>query len=649
MAVGKRLIARLIVFALALFAAAGVASAETRWTMVRSGTLTVIGDQSANTLRDIAIKIEQFRNVVGSSIHDANRPLPLPTVVFVFGQRKSLDAVAPLYNGKPTDIGGYFGASPLSNYIVLSLEGFEESWQIAFHEYTHLLVNNAVRSMPVWLSEGLAEYFSSYKLMDGGKTAYIGAPLEGRTAMLRDGYVALSQIIAVDRASPMYNEGVRRSIFYAESWALTHYLLTAAPNGGEGINKYVLAISEGREPEAAFEEAFGMTTAQCDRELRQYVRKPTFTAMRYRFTDRVAIPLLSAPQALSASEVDAWVGDAQRRVRRIDEAAVRIERAAAAEPQSPTTQWALGLLRLEQERQSEGLEALQRAAELSPDDFMTQFAYGVSLLREARNHDEPAVTAASAALARAIRRNAASSEAFSWLAYAQMLSRTTLSEARASIERAIALSPGRIDYRLRYADIAVLLGEIEDARALLTKIAAIKTDSLSASAAAKRLDAIAASQRRRASRPASDRLSDPGSGRVPDPGSGAVPDPRGRSVETPGIEQPNPTRPHGSRLLLRDVGPDEQRRFGALTAVDCASTEVRFTVTTANGVVVAAARRMEDVELIAYLAVKDFALSCGVQREPAPVYLTWRPGPTATVGVVGTAVAVEFLPKDYVP
>ena len=63
----------------ALVLVAGMASAETRWTLVRSETLTVVGDQSPRTLRRVADEIEQFREVVGQLIGTAR-------VVRDFGQ-----------------------------------------------------------------------------------------------------------------------------------------------------------------------------------------------------------------------------------------------------------------------------------------------------------------------------------------------------------------------------------------------------------------------------------------------------------------------------------------------------------------------------------------------------------------------------------
>src|SRR5262245_5610558 len=232
----------LCVVAAVLFATR--ASADTRWTILPNAALTVVGDQSPATLRDVDRQIEQFRQVVGGLIKNADRPLSGPTVVFVVGSRKSLQSLLPLYKGKPANLAGYFSQGQDTNYIVMTLEGFDESAAIAFHEYTHLLLRNAVQSLPLWLNEGLAEYYSTYRLLERGKAAVIGRALPEHVLLLRQRYLPIAQLVDVDPSWPMYDEGERRSIFYAESWAPAHYLMVARANGGAAMNAYVAAVAE---------------------------------------------------------------------------------------------------------------------------------------------------------------------------------------------------------------------------------------------------------------------------------------------------------------------------------------------------------------------------------------------------------------------
>jgi tetratricopeptide (TPR) repeat protein len=77
----------------------------------------------------------------------------------------------------------------------------------------------------VWFNEGLAEYYSTFTPAANGKTAMLGRPIARHVLLLRERFLPIADLIAVDHGSPLYNEGERASIFYAESWALLHYLL----------------------------------------------------------------------------------------------------------------------------------------------------------------------------------------------------------------------------------------------------------------------------------------------------------------------------------------------------------------------------------------------------------------------------------------
>jgi tetratricopeptide (TPR) repeat protein len=628
----KALLAAVALAALATPAAA----AEPRWTMVRTPSLTVIGDQSPNALRDVAVQIEQFRSVVAGLIHNADRPLSLPTIVFVVGDRKAMQPFVPLYNGKPMEVSGYFQGGADANVMLLSLQGFDEAASVIFHEYTHLLVRNAVRSIPTWLNEGLAEYYSGYTLEGGGKAAVIGRPLAHHVLLLRERYMPLAELLAVDRESPLYNEGSKRSIFYAESWALTHYAMTQMPDGPAAVNRYSALIAEGMAPNDAFREAFGSTPVAFDKQLRTYVRQLLFNARRVEFTDRMTVPAPGPPRTMTAGEANAWLGDLQRRVHREVEAKARIEGAMTADPSAPIAHAALGLLRLTEQREDDGIDALRRAAEMAPDDFLTQFLHGAWQLRVDDARAEPAaVASATAALKRAVAINPHSSDAYGWLAYAQMLTEASLPEARASIERAVELAPGRIDYRLRWADIRILQGAYDEAKTLLTRIAAVTVDPDAASGAKLRLERLASYDEAEAAR-RSARL---------DAASGSAPS---RSIETPGID---PSKPPDAevRLVLRKVGDGEERAYGLLVTIECTRGEVRFHVRSGDRTVTAAAKRMEDVELTQFLNEKDFTIACGARTQPETVYLTWRRDATPVAGRVGVAVSLEFLPRQYVP
>jgi tetratricopeptide (TPR) repeat protein len=478
-------------------AAAPAFAADGRWTLLRTQDLTVVGDQPADTLRDIASRLERFRIGISGLIPNADRPLPVPAVVFVFGTRKAMQPFLPLTkSGRPAPLGGYFQRDADVNYIALGLEGFDETLPVVFHEYTHLLVRNAVRSVPVWLNEGLAEYYSTFNVTPDGTTAEAGRPIVPHVQLLRERYMPIAELIAVDAGSQLYDEAARRSIFYAESWALIHYLMVEVPDGPAQINRYVGEVARGRRPADAFFDAFGATPDKFDEQLRQYVTHPTFRWRKINLHDRVQTDVTDRGRALSAGEADAWLGDLQRRIHRVRDAGNRIESAIRADGKAAITHLALGLLRIEEGRVGESWPLLEQAVAIAPDDFMTQYAYGASLLREVAQvdgqlADATALAHSQAALKAATTINPYASEAWSWLAYSFMLDDDQLEKAEEAINRAIELAPGRLEYRLRWADISILRGHIADARRLLTELAAVTTDRNVAERAQQRLDAIA--------------------------------------------------------------------------------------------------------------------------------------------------------------
>jgi tetratricopeptide (TPR) repeat protein len=638
-----------IVAALMLTAAvAGGRAAERPWTLIRGEHATIVGRQSAKTLRDVAFQIEQFRAVVGALIPNARRPLPLPTVVYVFDTSKDMLPFVPIYNGKPTSLGGYFHHDSEVNYIALDLEGFAESARIVYHEYTHLLLENATGSIPAWLNEGLAEYYSTYSLAGNGKKADIGLAVARHVAQLRERFIPLSELIAVDHSSALYNEGDRRSIFYAESWALTHYLMIEMPEGPKAINAYATAIARGQRPDDAFVTAFGMTPAAFEKTLRAYVRQMTFRAVEYTFPERIEVEAFGKEENIPVEETGAWLGDLQRRIRRVDEAAVRIEASAKAAPAAAMPNLALALLRTSQSRAAEARPAFERAAARAPDDFLVQYTYGVTLLRE--HHAQGAagksedIDRARAVLTRAAAINPNSSEAFAWLAYAEMVSDNRLPQARAAIARAIELAPGRLDYHLRSADISVLDDKLNEATAQLTQLARVTTDTSIADAAKARLAQIDEHKSRVAARAAAMQAA---------AASAAAAFAEANARRGPDApDEPREPEPEPRSFRMRTVQRNEQRAYGELAQIDCAGGRVRFHLKVGSRDIVATAASMDAVTLTNFTGAKDFAIACG-RREPADtVYMTWRlatPREENGSTIVGVAIAVEFVPRGYTP
>jgi hypothetical protein len=203
---------------------AGAASGES-WTSVRTRNLFLISNANPGELRQVSAWLELFHDafsrLTGKRMFDSS----IPTVGVVFRSDKDFTPFKPLFQGKPAEVAGYFQPGNDVNYIAISLElGSGDPLNAAFHEYVHLYVRDNIPQAPLWVNEGLAEFYSTFE-MAGGE-AVVGAPISSYIYLLRNSpLLPISSLLTVNQASAHYHDRDKRGVFYAESWALVHYLM----------------------------------------------------------------------------------------------------------------------------------------------------------------------------------------------------------------------------------------------------------------------------------------------------------------------------------------------------------------------------------------------------------------------------------------
>src|SRR5436190_9517300 len=189
------------------------------WTRVNSKNFTLIGNASEKEIRQVATRLEQFRDVFTRLLSLAKFDSPVPTTVIVF---KSMGSYKPF---NPRNYAGYFQKGPDVNYITLTADARESAFSVIYHEYVHIMLDNTTGNLPAWFNEGLAEYYSTFLIEDDLKV-HVGELIPDHLQTLRQGkFYPLRTLFAVNHDSPEFDEGKKRGIFYAESWALVHYLM----------------------------------------------------------------------------------------------------------------------------------------------------------------------------------------------------------------------------------------------------------------------------------------------------------------------------------------------------------------------------------------------------------------------------------------
>jgi len=207
-----------------LFVAGGDALAKDTWTSVRSQNFHLVGNAPEKEIRQVATRLEQFRHAFSRIFRRARLADSVPTTVVVF---KDQDSYRPF---NPRAGAGYFQPGEDVNYITLAgarRQAEENPFGTIFHEYMHLLVkNNVSANVPAWLNEGLAEFYSTLEVKADGAAVDVGKPIAPHVFYLREQkMLPLRTLFGVDYSSPHYNERSKRGVFYAQSWALVHYLI----------------------------------------------------------------------------------------------------------------------------------------------------------------------------------------------------------------------------------------------------------------------------------------------------------------------------------------------------------------------------------------------------------------------------------------
>src|ERR1700674_5678086 len=158
-------------------------AAEPPWLELHSTHFTVITDAGEKKGREVALRFEQMRTVFASLLAKDRLRLPVPLTILALKNDKAFYQMAPLRQGQPISVPGFFVPGDDQNFIVLNLFE-EESWRAVAHDFAHMLLNYNYPPGEGWFDEGLAEYFGSIRV--DNKQVEIGGDPEIHATVAQD-------------------------------------------------------------------------------------------------------------------------------------------------------------------------------------------------------------------------------------------------------------------------------------------------------------------------------------------------------------------------------------------------------------------------------------------------------------------------------
>lgn len=418
--------------------------AKDTWIGVRTPHLNIISNAGEGATRNVAQRLERF--VDGLAAFAGPRIDPdVPVTVMLFRNDASFAPFRPKRDGRTIDLSGYFQRADDENLIALSLESgtAAEPYRVIFHEYAHALMARSATLWPLWLQEGLADFYSAFQ-SDSRRFALGDWIRDHPRLLLAQRLLPIRELLTVDLNSPTYLES-HQDLFYAQSWLLTHYFM--AGDGGRrraGLDQFIDGISQGLPVDRAFEEAFRINEPTLQEELRRYLTDGRYVGATLAI-QRPAPNVSAAIRTLGDADAEVAQGSLLMRVGRGDEADAYFSRARSLDLHAARLDESQGFLALARGRYEEAAAHLQKAIAQDPNNHLAHYYYAETLRRQQMEQGKLLSADVARAMAEPLRAVVALKpgfvRAYYLLGYAHSVTGDDLGEGARLLETAIRLAP----------------------------------------------------------------------------------------------------------------------------------------------------------------------------------------------------------------
>lgn len=455
----------------------GTASAwvlpDEQWTEIQSSHFSVLTDGGEKAGRDLGQQFEQMRSVFAQLFGTQVRQL-VPLQIIALKNSRQISLYSPLYQGKPVKTVGFYLHSQDHDYIVLDLEA-PNRWETVFHEYAHLLLAGNLPDMPPWFTEGFAEFYSTIQI--DNKHATIGRPPESAMGVLHhESMMPVTALFSIGHDSPVYNDDSDpRSIFYAESWLVVHYLWEN--NEMEQAQRYFQLVRQHVPVAEAVKQAFDLTADQFDRVLQKYSRA-SVEALRVPLREGMEHVSFSANPVTPLSAMTTLAGVHAHQAGYVQQAIKEFQEILGQDPDNAAAHRDLGYIYYYQHDAEAALPHLQKAAEKAPNDWRVHYFWAEMA---AQRNDDALAPEIEKESRRVVELNPDFADGYGLLGFALMVERRN-AEAAAAYQTALKLKPQSEIYALNLAELYTMQGRLDEAKTLFLYLQNSGNDTISTAA-----------------------------------------------------------------------------------------------------------------------------------------------------------------------
>jgi len=357
-------------------------AADEKWLLARSKHFVFVSSADEKRTRSVAAELETLAAALTQVDSTFSAPAATPTRVILFTRRReSRPYFDMLLNRRDADVSGVFvsqreGGSMLINQNY-SWQGGERA---PLHELVHYLMQSGDAHAPLWLEEGIAEYFSNATIRSRSISA--GEPITSHISVLQQrSRIPLADLFAAVRESDLYNRAISQDIFYAESWAIVDWLARISGRNGGDFYDFVHELAHGATVEAALKMRYHRTLRDVDAALTHYSalqRSAWAITLTVPATDtNVTVEPLDRASTLYElghflSGLEELAADAERHYRAALDVNPRHARALAG----------LGNLRAASAKYAEATQFFEKAVAADPNDSEVALSFAEALMQD---------------------------------------------------------------------------------------------------------------------------------------------------------------------------------------------------------------------------------------------------------------------------
>lgn len=442
-------------------------SPKQKWVRVESPRFTVISSGDEVEARDVAANLETLADALARVDHRFAASGSKTRVLFFRRRSDSQPYFNLLLNDEASRAPGLF-VSTTDGHGTMVIDGtraFTE--RIVFHELVHNLLSNSGARLPLWLEEGIAEYFSTAQIRRD--SLILGGPIREHLSQFRNrSPIPPLDLFAVTFDRPEATWG----FFYASSWVVVDWMLRS---DREAFYRFVADVDGGMSSAEAMEKHFNVQPKGLERlvSLRMFGPAQTVTVRVGDVQRPVTSEAISHAEALYElgrflSSLDVSRADGERHLRAAMEADPKHARAVAA----------LGTSYAREKRYGDALPMFEKALAIAPDDPLVLVDFAEALLQNEigqfagtvePGRDAPDRARRARDLAhRALRAGGDAARAHAAVG-ASYLVEADVKPGIAALEEARRLAPARVDVALNLYALYLRGGEAAKAEKLFTE------------------------------------------------------------------------------------------------------------------------------------------------------------------------------------